>query len=108
VNPWRKAFARHHCPACGTRVRRVSATLSERLGLELALLAGFALAAWALSRLLAWSGLGEGEAWALAIVALALVAYPLPHRLRRYRCLPCGREYRWGEVKSEGFTLRPW
>jgi hypothetical protein len=105
MNAWRKAFARHQCPACGVPVLRVRPPLSERLQFELVLLAAFALLMWLAAALLQWSGLERGVAWAAAFVAAAVALYPAAHIMRRYRCLRCEREYGFGEVKSAGWGL---
>jgi hypothetical protein len=107
MNPWRKALAQHYCPVCDVRLARRHATFTERLALEAGLVVGACALALVLGGTLDRLGLVTGPlAWVTALALLALAGFPIVHIFDRFHCRPCDREFRYGEVRSRGWSLR--
>ena len=89
--------------AAGAQARDVY----ERLALEAGLVVGACALVLVLGSTLDRLGLVTGPlAWVTALALLALAGFPIVHIFDRFHCRPCDREFRYGEVRSRGWSLR--
>jgi predicted RNA-binding Zn-ribbon protein involved in translation (DUF1610 family) len=106
VNLYRKAFARHYCPTCGARARRIREPFVEWLLREALLFVPLAFGVVVLGGLVAKLGAASGyEALAVGCVLAGLAAYPVVEQYSQFRCSSCGKVSAFGEVVSRGWSL---
>jgi len=106
MNLYRKAFAKHYCPSCGARVRRIREPLLEAVLREIVLFLPIVFGALLLGSVVAKLGFASGyEALAFGCILVGLAIYPFLEQLSRYRCTACGKESSFREVVSRGWSL---
>lgn len=106
MNPYRQALARHYCPACDQRLRRLREPWGEDLLRTILVYPVVAFIGVVLGGALAKLGWAEGRmAYSVGVLAVALFAFPLADRFSRYFCDRCNAERAHGEVVSRGWFL---
>jgi hypothetical protein len=106
MNLYRKAFAKHYCPSCRARARRIREPLLEAVLRELLLILPLGFGAVLLGSAVAKTGLATGyEALAAGSIVVGLAIHPFVERFSRFRCVSCGKESAFSEVVSRGWSL---
>ena len=107
MNPWRRSLARHYCPACGKRARRVHAPFLDGMAREIAGFAVFGFLAVVLGGSLQRFGVEPGRpSWVIALIVIGVLFYPVADLFVRYQCSGCSRRYSIGALRSEGWIFR--
>lgn len=106
MNPYRKALARHHCPACDTPLRRVRELWTEEALRKMLVFPAVAFVGLVIGGAIAKLGWADGRAaYALGVLLVALVACPLVDRFSRFFCDRCNVERSYSEVVSRGWIF---
>ena len=107
MNPWRRSLAKHYCPACGMRAKRLRMPFWEGMVWEVVtcVVLGFLalVLAGSLQRL---AGVASGVAWTVSLVLLGIAFFPVVDRIARYQCSGCSKRYSVDELRSEGWFFR--
>jgi hypothetical protein len=106
MNPYRKALAKHYCPVCDSRLRRLREPWGEDMLRTLLVYPVVAFAGLVIGGAISKLGWIEGRgAYVLGLVFVALVAFPLADRFSRYHCDQCEAERPYGEAVSRGWLF---
>lgn len=106
MNPYRKALAKHYCPACDHRLRRVREPWGEDMLRTILVYPVVVFVGLVLGGAIAKLGWAEGRgAYVLGLTVVALLAFPLTDRFSRFFCDRCAAERSYAEVVSRGWLF---
>ena len=100
---YRKAYAKHYCPACENALIRVRQPLFESVLREVLLFAPLVFMAVVIGGIFSSWGVLAGSAALVAGFLLAgLVLYPVVEQYSVFRCTACERDIKFSETVSRG------
>lgn len=106
MNLYRKALAKHYCPACDHRLRRVREPWAEEILRTILVYPVVVFVGLILGGGIEGLGWAEGRlAYFLGLTVVALVALPLADRFSRFFCDQCDAERTYAEVVSRGWLF---
>jgi len=106
MNQYRKALAKHYCPVCGQRVRRVREPLGEAVLRQLLAYPIIGIFGLFIGGGLERAGWAEGRwAYILGVSAILLFAYPFIEQLTRFCCEKCDTKLSFSQVTSRGWIF---
>ncbi len=104
MNPYRKALAKHYCPVCNQRVRRVRQPWGERMLRELIAYPVIGILGLLIGGGLENAGWAEGRwAYIFGILVVFLIAFPLIDYLTFFYCEKCDTKRPFSQLVSHGW-----
>lgn len=101
MNQYRKALAKHYCPVCGQRVRRVREPFAEAMLRQILAYPIVGLLGLFIGGALANAGWVEGRwAYILGVLTVLLFAYPFIEQFTRFYCDKCESIHSFSQVTS--------
>ena len=106
MNPWRRSFARHCCPACRAQAKRTHTPFFDGMAREIAGFADLGFLAVVLAGSLQRFGVELGRSsWVIDLVVISVLFYLVADLFVRYQCSSCSRRYSIGVLRNEEWVL---
>ena len=104
MNPYRKVFAKHYCPVCDQKVRRVREPWGERMLREFLAYPVIGVLGLFIGGGLENAGWAEGRwAYIFGLLIALLIAFPLIDYFSRFSCERCNVEHPFSQLVSRGW-----